>query len=375
MSHEIDSATLRDWLEEARPVRLLDIRAQADREQWSIPGSIHVAAYDALKAGRAEALDNIEIPGDGPVVTICGSGRVSIVAAERLRARGIDSLSLEGGMKAWSLAWNTARVTLPRSATQVVQIRRTGKGCLSYLIASKGEALVLDASLPPEVYLRIAEQEDCAIKFVADTHVHADHLSRSPALALRTGAVYLLPKQERVRCNFEPVAEGDTFKVGDATLTAIWTPGHTRESTCYHMDDDALFTGDTLFLNGIGRPDLHAGDPGEVGRRAADLHASLNRLFALNYRLQVLPGHTNLPVAFDGRPLVAELGEVVARLNDWRTPVNEFVNRIVARIPPTPPNFARIAEINEAGGLTNDLVNLADDPTELEAGANRCAVS
>jgi glyoxylase-like metal-dependent hydrolase (beta-lactamase superfamily II) len=142
------------------------------------------------------------------------------------------------------------------------------------------------------------------------------------------------------------------------------------------LDDRALFTGDTLFLAGVGRPDLQADpdkDEARVRKRATDLHASLARLFALDDNLSVLPGHTSEPVPFDRIPLVAQLGEVVKRLADWQCPAEEFTRRILARIPATPPNYVRIVGINEAGGFQDDPAVL--DPTDLEEGANRCAVS
>src|SRR3989442_10898886 len=77
-------------------------------------------------------------------------------AAERLRARGLDAVSLEGGMRAWSLAWNTAEVPCPGSTARIVQLRRTGKGCISYLIGSHRDAVVIDASLDPPGYRRVA---------------------------------------------------------------------------------------------------------------------------------------------------------------------------------------------------------------------------
>jgi hypothetical protein len=85
---------------------------------------------------------------DRPVVTVCGMGRVFAVAAQQLRDRGYEALSLEGGMKAWSLAWNTAEVPEEQFGTGD-QFRRTGKGCLSYLVGGRNEAATIDASLPP----------------------------------------------------------------------------------------------------------------------------------------------------------------------------------------------------------------------------------
>jgi glyoxylase-like metal-dependent hydrolase (beta-lactamase superfamily II) len=249
----------------------------------------------------------------------------------------------------------------------VIQVRRTGKGCLSYIIASESSALVLDASLPPEVYVRLAGEQGWVIRYVLDTHIHADHLSRSAALALETGARQLLPANGRLRFAFQPVGDGDVIEIARAQLRAIRTAGHTTESTCYLLDREALFTGDTLFLSGVGRPDLRASED-QARERARLLHGSLERIFALGPDVLVLPGHTSEPAAFDAAPLVARLADVAERLKDWRASEAEFVERILARIPPTPPNYLRIVECNESGSLPEM------DPTDIEAGANRCAV-
>src|SRR5690242_19580317 len=113
---EMDVETLRTWLEEDRPTLVLDVRSTTEREEWAIPGSVHVDAYDELKKRNPHALDAVA-PSDGiPVVTVCGAGRVSQIAAEFLEARGVEVYSLVGGMKAWSLAWNTAELSLPQSS-------------------------------------------------------------------------------------------------------------------------------------------------------------------------------------------------------------------------------------------------------------------
>jgi glyoxylase-like metal-dependent hydrolase (beta-lactamase superfamily II) len=151
-------------------------------------------------------------------------------------------------------------------------------------------------------------------------------------------------------------------------MHVLHTPGHTPESTSYLLDGEALLTGDTLFLNGVGRPDLEA-SPEEARARAHVIYDSLQRLLELPAATLVLPGHTNAPVAFDRHPLrgtLAEIRESVALLREDET---TFVEALLARIPPTPPNHRRILELNEAGLLPEE------DPTDLEAGANRCAVS
>lgn len=364
----VDVAELRTMLEEHAPVTVLDVRKTDDYAEWTIPGSLHIDAYEALKAGDSDALADAPIPMDAPVVTICGAGKVSLTAMEQLRARGYDARSLTGGMKAWSLAWNSAEVPLPGSAATVIQVRRTGKGCLSYLIGNGAEAVVIDAALPPAVYQDLATAHGWTIAHVLDTHVHADHLSRARLLAAATGATLHLPAQDRVTYPFTPIRDGNTLRIGSSRLVARHTPGHTLESTSYLLDDGALFTGDTLFLAGVGRPDLEA-SPAQARERARLLHASLARLTALPAELVVLPGHTSTPTPFDERAIATTLAEVTERVAMLRMSEDAFLQTILARIPPTPPNHARIVALNEAGEMPEG------DPTDLEAGANRCAVS
>ena len=269
-------------------------------------------------------------------------------------------------MKAWSLAWNTAEVSVPGNEAWTIQVRRTGKGCLSYVVGSGGEAAVIDAALEPEIYLDLADSHGLKINHVLDTHVHADHLSRSRKLAEPNGATLHLPEGAPVSYPFSALMEGDELRVGAAKLKALHTPGHTWESASYLLDDRAIFTGDTLFLASVGRPDLGASAE-EAERRARTLYESLRRLLALSSQTLVLPGHTSEPVAFDEVPVAATLAEVREWVGLLRQTEDAFVETLLKHISPTPPNHKRIVEFNKAGELPEG------DLTELEAGANRCA--
>ena len=118
---------------------------------------------------------------------------------------------------------------------------------------------MIDPSLDPEVYARLARERGWTIRHVLDTHIHADHLSRSRLLCERTGARLFLPTQQRVKFPHESLVDGTEIRFGQAALRALQTPGHTLESMSYRVEDRWLLTGDTLFLAGVGLPDLEAG--------------------------------------------------------------------------------------------------------------------
>ncbi len=267
-SFEIDSHTLQSWLENGSRVEVIDIRPQADYQAWHVPGSVNVDAYNAIYANSPGALADYRPADDRMVVAVCFVGQTSKIAARYLQSRGIQALSLTGGMQAWSLSWNTAQISLPQGSARVVQVRRTGKGCLSYLVESEGQALVIDPSVEAQVYADLAGELGCRIVKVLDTHIHADHISRSRVLAGLTGAVHYLPRQERVHFEYQRIDPGDVITVGGARLEAIHSPGHTFESMSYLLDGIALFSGDTLFLESVGRPDLKADREGTIARGA-----------------------------------------------------------------------------------------------------------
>ncbi len=364
---EIEAETLRRWLEEGNPVEVVDIRPAADYQSWHIPGARNLDAYNAIYARSPGPLADYEAPDGLPVVTVCYVGATSRIASEYLRTKGIPAHSLAGGMQAWSLAWNTAEVPLPNSQATVIQVRRTGKGCLSYLVGSKGDALVIDASVDPQIYLDLADSHGWRITKVVDTHVHADHLTRGIPLANAAGADYLLPDQDRVQFDHRRIRTGDVIEIGGARLKALQTPGHTFESMSFELGGAALFTGDTLFLDSVGRPDLKA-DPAEARARSMALHRSLNQIKELDPGLLVLPCHSSQPLAFDGAPLMAPLGEIVARVEALALDEAEFVDWILSRLPANPPNHEVIVQLNEVGRLPGAAA------AQLEAGANRCAI-
>lgn len=363
---EIDTSTLREWLDAGKKVNILDVRPTGEREEWEIPGSVQIDAYGELKKNNPDALKSVNFDKAIPVVTVCAGGKTSLIAAEMLQASGYETYNLQGGMKSWSLAWNTASLTF--EDFEIIQFRRTGKGCLSYMVISDQEAMVIDAFLPVEVYQEFLDQRELTLNYTADTHIHADHLSRTKELAERHGIKPSFPSNDKLGYPFNPVADGQDFSIGSIKVLAIHTPGHTMESTSYLIDGKVILTGDTLFTNGVGRPDLKA-DKEETAKKATLLFHSIQKILGLDQSIIVMPGHSSQPIAFDHQPIQSALKEVVKNTPLLKESEQEFVKTLLKRIPNPPENYLKIVQNNISGDFTNV------DAIDLEAGANRCAIS
>lgn len=363
---KISAKDLQAKLNNKENIFILDVRPKDQRKEWHIAESTHIDAYKRLNEGDYSVLDEVNIPENIPVVTVCAAGRTSLIASEALRQKGIKAYSLEGGMKAWNYAWNQAESEFP-NGLKVVQVRRPAKGCLSYIAGSQKEAVVCDASLDPEIYLQLAKDHGWKIKYVTDTHIHADYISRTKELAAASGAAHLLIDKAQVEYSFTPVKDNSIITFGKSSLQIMHTPGHTWESTSFKIDDEVIFTGDTLFTDGVGRPDLKA-DQEEAIKKSRQLHQSLKRLLALPPASLVLPAHASGAVHFDGKLIGETIGNLKEKLELLNLNETDFVQYTLARIPPLPPNYLTIASINTKGTYEGF------EPAELEAGGNHCAI-
>jgi len=305
------------------------------------------------------------LPRDRPVITLCHSGNRSLEAARFLRQSGIPAQSLRGGIAAWNRVYDVAAMPIGERG-EVVQFRRLGKGCLSYLVTAGGEAAVIDPSWQISQYLDAAASRGARIRAVMDTHLHADHISGARRLTEESSAtLYLSPADGFAFGGFAAVREGFTARVGPLVLKALAAPGHTAGSVAWDIAGVALLTGDTLFLESIGRPDLH----GQAEAFAHDLYDTLQRLAVLPENLLILPGHypDNVGLVY-GQPHADRLGPIRTRLRFAGEDESAFVER-VRRVPERPPNMVAILEINRQGTPASD-----DEAGGLEEGPNRCAV-
>ncbi|HEU4593850.1 MAG TPA: MBL fold metallo-hydrolase [Pyrinomonadaceae bacterium] len=236
-------------------------------------------------------------------------------------------------------------------------------GCLahaSYLIGSDGEAAVVDPQRDVGQYVSEAEAEGLKIKYVVETHLHADFVSGHRELAARTGAEIVFGARAGATFPHRAVGDGDELNVGRVTLRVIETPGHTPESISVLVIDNEtspeprmVLTGDTLFVGDVGRPDL-AGARGYTTEMMADmLYESLHgKLLRLPDGVEVYPAHGAGSMC--GRNISKETFSTIGeqrRVNYALQPMarDEFVRLMTTDLPEQPAYFSFDAEINRAG--------------------------
>ena len=359
---------------EKQPFFILDVRNGSDFADWKIEGE----KIDYLNIPYFELLDGVEeiidkIPTDQEVLVVCAKEGSSIMVAEMLSEEGLTVSYLEGGMKAWSEYLEPVKVGTLKDGGELFQFVRLGKGCLSYMVVSNGEAAIIDATRMVDVYLDFAKEIGATITHVFDTHLHADHISGGRKIAERTGATYWLPPKdaEEVVFEYEPLEDGNEAVIGNSTISihALYSPGHTIGSTSFVVDDAFLLSGDILFIDSIGRPDLAGMAEDWVG----DLRESLYKRYReLSEELVVLPAHFMIIEELNEDGSVAEkLGTLFAENHGLNIEdENEFRSLVTENLPPQPNAYQEIRQTN-MGKMTPD----EETQREMEIGPNRCAVS
>ncbi len=239
--------------------------------------------------------------------------------------------------------------------------------CLSeaaYFIADNGEAAVVDPLRDIDAYLELAEKHKVKIKYIFETHFHADFVSGHIDLAAATGATIVYGPQTNAAFDFHPAKDSEIFEVGKLKIKAIHTPGHTLESTCYLLTDEegkeyCIFTGDTLFVGDVGRPDLFSGNMTKE-ELASMMYDSLNnKIKALPDHVIVYPAHG--PGSACGKNLGKETFSTIGTQKATNYALKdqsreEFVKEVTTGLNAPPAYFPINAEINAKGYKSIDNV-------------------
>lgn len=369
----VSAKTVFDELDQGRSMTILDLRPSSEFEEWRIVG-LHPAEFYNIFYGdffEDEEAASAPLPRHQEITVVCAKGGASAVVAEILEQMGYQVRHMEGGMLAWSLLHIVQPIPVASGEFKIWQVNRVGKGCLSYVVAAHGEGLVVDPSRMTHVYEKLAKQEGFRIRHVIDTHIHADHLSGAKQLAQNQKASYRLTKtQSYAPLDYEPLKDKEVLRLGNVqfeTLT-IHTPGHTPESTSLLINNLYLISGDTVFVNGVGRPDLG----GKTEEWAHDLFESIyERLATLHNDTWILPAHYQGPDEIKNHLVFTTFGHL-RKVKKIKPDLNiqDFVRTMASAQAPPPPNYKKIVDANMGCiDLDTDTANF------LEIGPNRCALA
>jgi glyoxylase-like metal-dependent hydrolase (beta-lactamase superfamily II)/rhodanese-related sulfurtransferase len=403
-NQEIDPEELKKKIDNNEDIFLLDVRTPQEYEAWRISYENHnnpkLIPVDRLFMKDPTLLE--EIPKDKEIVTVCAHGNRSMIAAKILTQLGYSVKSVKGGMAGWNKVYDVAEIPIPKEAPfKIWQIRRISKGCIGYIISSKQDktATVIDPSREIyESFLQTSQDNELQITQLIDTHQHADHVSgivkltktKTPEINMGKTSVFFSSLEEYDSSktelnNIMYVKDGDKLNVGDkVTLRAIHTPGHTNGSMSFIIEytpndnnninnkdpvHSYLFTGDTLFVDGVGRPDLRD----EAKKFAELLYDTYHKkILQLPDNTVVLPAHFNgTSIALKHTvPILETLGTIKKRVKLLSMNKEEFIDYIADTVQPRPGNYKTIISINKKM-LPYDEIEMAD----LEVGPNSCAIS
>ena len=270
-----------------------------------------------------------------------------------------------------AIDWSPIIYTSLNNVMESLLVENFFLGCLahaSYLVGSEGVAAVIDPQRDVDIYMDAAAQKGLKIAHIIETHLHADFVSGHLELAERTGARIYLGDGSGAAFPHTPVRDGDSLQFGSCRFDFMQTPGHTVESVCIAMTDlgglphlprpQAVFTGDTLFVGDVGRPDL-SGDhtPQEL---AAMLYQSLHeKLLKLPDETEIFPAHGAGSLC--GRQMGSERSSTIGkeRRNNYALQArscDEFIHLLTDSLPPRPEYFGREVELNRQGAAALDRI-------------------
>ncbi|WP_018391921.1 MBL fold metallo-hydrolase [Bacillus sp. 37MA] len=355
------------------PFFILDVRNEEAFQDWKIEGeniqSLNIPYFDLLD-GVEEMLD--QVPADKEVLVVCAKEGSSIMVADMLSEAGRTVSYLKGGMKVWGEHLEPVKVGDLKDGGELYQFVRIGKGCLSYMIVSNGEAALIDSTRMSDVYIDFVQEIGAKITHVFDTHLHADHISGGRKIAETTNATYWLPPKDAqdVTFDYQPLEEGQDVTIGNTTIKIhpLYSPGHTIGSTSFIVDDSYLLSGDILFIDSIGRPDL----AGLAEDWVRDLRETLyTRYKELSDDLIVLPAHFMIMEELNDDGSVSEKLGTLFEKNHGLNIEDEaaFREMVTGHLPPQPNAYQEIRETN-MGKVEPD----EEKQREMEIGPNRCAI-
>lgn len=356
---------------------VLDVRNEDDFNRFNVEGPfpfdmVNVPYFDFMEEEDASVQ---KVSREKPVKVVCAKEGSAQYVGEILVNNGFEDVAyLSGGIKTWGNLLAPKRINLGSEPYALFQFIRPGKASCSYGLLYKGEMVVFDPSRNFEFYESVAISQNAKIVKTFETHLQADYISGSKQIANKTGADIFAHEADFKDATFiySTINDGEIFTIGEngPEIKVLHSPGHTPGSTSYIIDDKYLISGDTVFIQSVGRPDLG----GKTEAWSEMLFDTLtNKIMDLSGDLNVLPGHymdwseANSDLVFSDK-----LAEVIAyneNVYHMDSP-KIFTQYIKDNMRKSPEVYGEIRKVN-TGWLDVEI----DEADTMDLGKNECAAA
>lgn len=369
------AAELYTWLTTKKEMVVLDVRNKVDFGRFKVEAPYpftmqNISYFDFMEIENECVAKVIK---DKPVRIVCAKEGSAKFVAEILETHGFNDVGyLEGGIKSWGNLLVPVLLN-PDEKFKLYQFIRPGKASASYGLQNGDELMLFDPSRNTDFYLEFAKQNRCTLIKTFETHLQADYIAGSRILAEKTGAEFLANENDFSGAKITYTKLQDDalyhFSQSGPTVQCVFTPGHTPGSTSYIIDNRFMITGDTMFIQSIGRPDLG----GQVEAWSDKLFDTLQKVRTYQKDMIILPGHymsweeANTQLAF-----VSTLVETMVFNKDIYAIADKttFLRFIQSNMRKQPDEYAIIRRINA------NLEQVDDDRAEeLDLGKNECAAT
>ena len=366
---------LYSWLTNKQNFLLLDVRNSIDFSRFQIESPfpfemLNVSYFDFMEI---EDESVAKIPREKPIRIVCAKEGSAKYVAEILEKHGFEDIGyLENGIKSWGNLLVPVLIN-PEENFELYQFIRPGKASCSYGLKYKEELMVFDPSRNSTFYLAFAEENGCKVIKIFETHLQADYISGSRILSETAEVEFLANKNDfgSSKIAYTPLQDGEkhSFSGNGPEVDVFFTPGHTPGSTSFIIDGKYMLSGDSVFIQSVGRPDLG----GQVDAWSDILFDTLQKIKEIDGNMIVLPGHY---IAWEEANSDLVFAATLAQVNEFNKDIfdldnkSDFLTFIKSNMREQPPEYATIRLINA------NLEQVIDDKAEeLDLGKNECAAS
>lgn len=363
-------------------IYLIDIRTKEAFDKIKIEGksNFHLfnLPYPTIKDNPSKKLTSFiqehEIPKNN-VYAICYKGNSSKLLCQAFEYLNHPITNVMGGMDAWEQFYGITAI--PHTRCTIYQIQRLAKGCLSYIIVSNNEAIIVDPLSKEDLYIDFIQKNNLHLKFIVDTHIHADHFSSGVKLSLYFNVPYRIHPYESINpldqsfANFiySPLSNDEIFHLGNASLTFFHIPGHTLGQLAINVDNKFLICGDSIFMDSLARPDLGR----QLDSWIIHFYNTLEKIMNLPNDIILLPGHfSNLEEMNSD----FYIGQSLEKIKATNSAINHFFAGFTAfdlfirkSLPMLPKEYETIKRANLCQLAVSD-----QDIAVLECGKNMCSL-